>query len=67
MASDTGNCTVVVLLDLSSAFDTVDHLILLDRLRNHVGISGGALDWFASYLADRSFSVAALLCPSPLH
>lgn len=59
MASDSGKCTALVLLDLSSAFDTVDHAILLDRLQNIVGISGCALDWFSSYLSGRTFSVAS--------
>lgn len=58
MASDVGDCSVLVLLDLSSAFDAVDHHILIKRLRDWVSISGIALDWFASYLADRSFTVS---------
>ena len=44
---------VLVLLDLSSAFDTIDHNILLDRLCNHYGLSGVVLDWLKSYLCDR--------------
>ena len=58
MAADGGKCSALVLLDLSSAFDTVDHGILLNRLNQLVGISGSALDWFSSYLTDRTFSVA---------
>uniref|UniRef100_A0A669CLJ3 Reverse transcriptase domain-containing protein n=1 Tax=Oreochromis niloticus TaxID=8128 RepID=A0A669CLJ3_ORENI len=58
MRCDAGECSVLLMLDLTSAFDTVDHHILLDRLRHWVGISGVALDWFESYLHKRSFSVA---------
>ena len=36
-----------------AAFDTVDHLILLNRLGNRFGICGWALAWFKSYLSDR--------------
>ncbi len=55
---DSGSCVVLLLLDLTAAFDTVDHDILIARLKNHVGVQGLALKWFSSYLKDRTFSVS---------
>ena len=46
--------TLLVLLDLSAAFDTLDHRILLDRLQFDFGISGSALNWIESYLSNRT-------------
>ena len=47
----------LVLLDLSAAFDTLDHDILLKRLEESVGLSGLALHWMDSYIRGRSQSV----------
>ncbi len=43
LALDKGCISLLVLLDLSAAFDTIDHVILIDRLQNYTGIQGQAL------------------------
>ncbi|KAL9978237.1 hypothetical protein ACROYT_G015732 [Oculina patagonica] len=56
-AIDNGNEVLLVLLDLSAAFDTLDHEILINRLSTQYGFTGTVLDWFRSYLNDRSQKV----------
>ena len=52
-AVDQKKAVVLVLLDLSAAFDTIDHSILQNRLHKRYGITGTALSWFETYLTDR--------------
>ena len=49
----TGLCS----LDLSSAFDTIDHTVLIERLSSWFNIGGTALSWLSSFLLNRTFSV----------
>ena len=53
---DNGKCAILILLDLSAAFDTVDHKLLIDDLM-YIGVEGVALNWFKSYLENRSYHV----------
>ena len=49
--------TFIICLDLSAAFDTVNHSILLEVMRNYFGIADMALDWISCCLRNRKFSV----------
>ena len=51
---DDGKVTALTVLDLSAAYDTIDHTILLRRHGDWFGVSGKALDRFKSYLTGRS-------------
>ena len=51
-----GHNVVMVLLDSSAAFDTIDHKILIQRLQDEYNITGDALQLIKSYLSDRTFS-----------
>jgi len=54
LALDSGDFAMLTLLDLSAAFDTVDHYILLKRLNISYGISHSVLGWLTSYLSNRT-------------
>lgn len=48
----------VLILDLTTAFESVDHNVLIWHVEHFISIKGTALLWFSSYLKGRSFSVA---------
>ena len=51
---DRGDIGALVFMDVSAAFDPVDHGIILDVLQQRFDIHDAALDWFASYVVDRT-------------
>ena len=59
--------SILVALDLSAAFDTVDHNVLCSLLHRNFGIRGPALDWIQSYLTDRKLKVKVNDATSSLH
>ena len=54
LSLNKGNISVLALLDFSSAFDTIDHPILVHRLHTDFGFTNTVLQWFSSYLTDRT-------------
>ena len=56
-AADEGDVSALCLLDLTAAFDTVDHDLMLLKLERQFGLRGIVLKWFQSYLCDRIFQV----------
>ena len=63
-AIDNDEGAILVLLDLSAAFDTIDHQKLLNLLNQSFGIRGVALKWFESYLKERRQTVQIGSCTS---
>ena len=53
-----GSISVLALLDLSSAFDTIDHPILVHHLHTDFGFTDAVLQWFSSYLTDRTHYIS---------
>lgn len=64
LSGDSGNLSILLLLDLSSAFDTVCHKILLSRL-SEIGVSHATLFWFSFYLTDRQYYITMHNYKSP--
>ena len=57
LAADEGEVTALCMIDLTAAFDTVDHHVLLSKLQQMFGINGVVLAWLRSYLSNRSYRV----------
>ena len=62
---DSGKIPVLTALDMSAAFDTLDHITLLHRLPHTFGLSGHVISWICSYLTDRSSFVKIDSSSSP--
>ena len=65
-AVDNDQCGILLLLDLSAAFDTVDHRILLARLTDWFGIDGKAHAWFKSYVRGECSSLLSVVPTHPV-
>jgi len=70
MAANTRQVTLLCLLDLSAAFDCVDHDLLLHRLQPSFGLRGIALEWIRPFLTDHTEQIAyggqlSTSCPLP--
>ena len=50
---DSGQINCIVFLDVRKAFDSINHEILIDKMRNFFGVTGNQLRWFESYLNNR--------------
>ena len=61
LSHNKGNISVLALLDFSSAFDTIDHTIPVHRLHTDFGFTDTVLQWFSSYLTDRTHYVYLII------
>ena len=61
LSLNKSNISVLTLLDFSSAFDTIDHPILVHRLHTDFGFTDAVLQWFSSYLTDRTHYVYLII------
>ena len=57
-ALDKNHAVFLIMLDLSAAFDTIDHDILFNQFEHVYGVKGTTLQWFKSYMTGRSFKVS---------
>ena len=57
LSMDRQEVTLLVLIDLSAAFDTIDHAIILETLEKDFGVTGNALKWLTSYLSERKQTI----------
>ncbi len=64
LSADSGHLTILILLDLTAAFDTINHTILLSRLEYMLHITGTALSWIHSYLTNRQQFISINNCTS---
>ena len=58
---DAGHVSLLALFDVSSAFDSVDHSILLQRLSTSFGLTDKSLEWLRSFLSERTNCVTLIL------
>uniref|UniRef100_A0A8C1SXW2 Reverse transcriptase domain-containing protein n=1 Tax=Cyprinus carpio TaxID=7962 RepID=A0A8C1SXW2_CYPCA len=64
LSADAGHLPILILLDITAAFDTINHTILLSRLESFLSITGTALSWLQSYLTDRQQFIYINNCTS---
>lgn len=67
VTADTGSPSLLIFLDLTAAFDTVDHNILLHRLHSTIGLTDTVHKWFTSYLTGQTEYVALGKSKSQVH